>query len=410
MGVIRIRESGERPGGWNAKVSFDYGPEHDITIDDPFTKAEKQQLEWYFEKYPQYPFRREEEANKVAKSITNYGESLFHRVFEENLQVNFQYRECRQSGLEGVRLEIAGSPKFHSLHWEALKDPERWKPLALLSTIVRQNLTPPSEYARMRSSPIINLLVVTARPLGIDDSAGYHIISRSLVDALSNADLHVQVDILRPGTYKELENHLRKKDVGFYHVIHFDIHGKVYSYEELQQDQKRLNCFQLQQRYGRQDIQSYEGNKAFLFFESEVDNKSDLVEAKELSESLVECHVPIVILNACQSSKQIGDQETSLGSCLMQAGIQLVLAMDYSVNIRAAKLLMSTLYKQLFAKDELPIAIRHSRTELYNDKERNGFLEQPIRLEDLIIPVIYQNKTEPLKLSIREFTDEEEMI
>jgi hypothetical protein len=35
--------------------------------------------------------------------------------------------------------------------------------------------------------------------------------------------------------------------------------------------------------------------------------------------------VPITILNACQSGKQIGSSETSLGSRLMQVGVQLVL-------------------------------------------------------------------------------------
>jgi CHAT domain/Tetratricopeptide repeat len=409
MGVIRIRESGERPDGWNATVSFDYGPEYDISICDPFSEAERQQLEWYFEKYPQYPFKRHDEARNVAHSIASYGVSLFQQIFSENSQVNFHYKAFRQSGLEVLRLEIAGSPKFHALYWEALKDPERSRPLVLLTTIVRQNLTPPSEYAPVRSSPIINLLVVTARPWGKDDPAAYRIISRPLVDSLRNANLHIQIDILRPGTYKQFENHLRKMGVGYYHIIHFDMHGKVSSYEELQQDQEELKCYQFQMRYARQEIQPYQDTKAFLFFESEEDNKADLVEAKELSDLVAEYLVPIVILNACQSGKQAGDQKISLGSYLMQAGVQLVLAISYSMNIHAAGLLMSTLYSQLFFKDELISAIGYARTELFNNKERKGFLEQPIYIEDWLLPVIYQNQTQPLKLNMRKFTDEEEI-
>lgn len=410
MAVIRIRESMEILDGWNAAVSFDYGPEYDVTVHDPFSKTEEELLEWYFEKYPQYPRLRQGKASEVANSITTYGELLFQQVFGQNLQINFHYRNLVQSGLQALRIEIAGSPKFHALHWESLKDPELPLPLVLQATIVRQNLNPPALYAQVRSSPTINLLIVTARPRGKDDPAGYRTISRPLVEALRNANLRVKVKILRPGTYKALKNHLDSIDAGYYHVIHFDMHGKVYTYDDLLQDQKRLACYQLRHRYGRQvkDIQPYEGIEAFLLFESEEDNKADLVEAKELANLLVNHQIPIAILNACQSGKQVGDRETSLGSHLMQAGVQLVLAMGYSVNIRATELLMSTLYQQLFANDELPIAIRSARIELYNDKMRLGFLEQAIDLEDWLLPVIYQNQTQPLKLSVREFTSEEE--
>ncbi len=61
---------------------------------------------------------------------------------------------------------------------------------------------------------------------------------------------------------------------------------------------------------------------------------------------LIEHRIPIAILNACQSGKQVGASETSLGSRLMQAGVQLVLAMGYSVTVSAAELLMKTLYEQ----------------------------------------------------------------
>ena len=74
------------------------------------------------------------------------------------------------------------------------------------------------------------------------------------------------------------------------------------------------------------------------------------------------------MLNACQSGKQVGDSETSLGSRLMQAGVQLVLAMGYSVTVSAAELLMSTLYGKLFAGHDLAAAIRRARLELYNRK------------------------------------------
>ena len=221
---------------------------------------------------------------------------------------------------------------------------------------------------------------------------------------------------MRPGTYKALENHLSnitaKHGEGYYHVIHFDVHGAVLTYEQFNHIQKAPAGNPLKyQRYGRGEIQPYEGVKAFLSFEADNDEQkqqSDLVEASELANLLVKHHIPITILNACQSGKQIGERETSLGSHLIQAGLQLVLAMGYSVTVSAAELLMSTLYQHLFAGDDLAVAIRHARAELYNNKERRAYFDQKIDLEDWLLPVVYQNQ--PVTLQPREFTPEERSV
>src|SRR5260221_5277116 len=89
----------------------------------------------------------------------------------------------------------------------------------------------------------------------------------------------------------------------------------------------------------------------------------------------------------------------------MQAGVQLVLAMGYSVTVSAAELLMKTLYQHLFAGEELSAAIRHARTELYNHKARRAYFEQQIDLEDWLLPVVYQNQ--PVHVQAREVTPRE---
>jgi tetratricopeptide (TPR) repeat protein len=377
MAWIHIQERAGGQGGSNAVVSFDNSPEYPITISNPFSEKEEQELEWYFEEHVAFPFIKKVHAQTAAASITTYGEVLFKQVFGDQ-DIYAEFRVLMKAGLNNLQLEIAGSPKFHALHWEALKDPKLSQPLTLQAAMVRKNLKPQSLPVSVRPSPTINLLIVTARPSGTRD-IGYRTISRPLVEALRNANLRVQVEILRPGTYKALENHLgeitAKHGEGYYHVIHFDVHGAVFN------------------------------NKAYLFFEGEQDNKVGSVKAIELANLLRSHKVPIAILNACQSGKQIGDRETSLGSHLVQAGVQLVLAMGYSVTVSAAELLMSTLYRHLFAGDDLAVAIRHARTELYNNKERRAYFDQNIDLEDWLLPVVYQNQ--PVTLQPREFTQEE---
>ena len=138
------------------------------------------------------------------------------------------YRAATQGNLAELTVEIAGSPAFQQLHWEALKDPKLAQPLALQATFVRRNLTPQPIKARLREAPTVNVLLVTARPGGARD-VGYRTIARPLVETLRQAKLRVQVEILRPGTYEALVRHLEavqeRHGPGYYHVIHFDVHG-----------------------------------------------------------------------------------------------------------------------------------------------------------------------------------------
>jgi len=415
MACITIRERDPQPDGSNACLVFEHGEEYPITVSNPFSAEEEARLEWYFERHVRFPFTRQVQAREAAGSIMAYGEALFDQVFADR-RAYARYQEALQGGIEHLVFEVAGSPGFHALHWEALKDPDLPQALALQAPVVRRNLRPQAVRAGVRVSPTINLLVVTARPGGARD-VGYRTISRPLVEGLRRAGVPVRVDILRPGTYRALVDHLEairdEHGSGYYHVIHFDVHGALFSYEQLQKGAK-ADRFLFQARYGRDDVAPYEGLKAFLSLEGAKEGQSDPVEAQELAGLLVNHQVPIVILNACRSGKQVraeaGDaavetRETSLGSRLMDAGVQMVLAMGYSVTVSAAEVLMTTLYEQLFAGQELSAAIRRARLELYNRKGRRAYFNQTVDLEDWLLPVVYQNQAQ--RLQVREFTPEE---
>ncbi len=263
MTTITIRErTSPGPNGENATVSFDGGPQYDITVSDPFSEQQERQLEWYFEEHLVYPFTDQVKAEHCGESVTEYGETLFQQVFVDNHEVYSEYKDCVRNGLNHVQIEIAGSPSFHRWHWESLKDPKFERPLVLQATLVRKNLLPQNTKVTLRPSTTINILIVTARPSGKGE-IGYRTISRPMVEALRTANVPVQIDILRPGTYKALYEHLResteKHDVGYYHVIHLDLHGAVFSCEQYNAIQEQLHAsphlYQDGARYGRSEIE-----------------------------------------------------------------------------------------------------------------------------------------------------------
>ena len=419
MGLITIREKPIAANGTTAALtatatmSFDHGPEYSITVSDPFSKEEEAELEWYFEEHLRYPFLNQVRAQHAAQSISHYGERLFEQVITDQ-DIYTEYKQCIQNGLNTLQIEVIGSPQFHRWHWEALKDPKLPKALVLYGgTMVRKNRVPQTLKADVRPSPTINLLIIVARPFGKRD-VGYRTISRPLVETLRQAQVPIQIDIIRPGTYQALDSHLRettsRHGVGYYHVIHFDVHGAVLPYQDIAEGQQ-ANRYLYQHPYGRSVLEPYEGEQAFLFLEDQQEDKADPVRAQDLANLLLSHHIPIAILNACQSGKEPGTtelsiSESSLGSRLMQAGIQLVLAMGYSVTVSAAELLMRTFYQQLFDQHELTIAISQARQELFNNKERQAYFDQKIHLEDWLLPIVYQNQSQ--QLTTRAFTAQEE--
>jgi tetratricopeptide (TPR) repeat protein len=419
MAVITIREQGKTETGFDATLAIE-GNNYQITVSDPFKEKEEQELEWYFEDWLRYPILEQVKADKAAASVKQYGQELFKQVFQTNINAYSQYSQLR-GDLSQVQIEIESiTPEFHAIHWKALQDPDLPRPLSIDSILIRKSVKPAVIEARVREFPTVNLLVVTARP-NADEDVGYRTISRPLVEAIRNAKLRVKIELLRPGTYEALARHLESKGSGYYHIVHFDVHGALKSYQDFQKGVE-ANRYIYAARYGRGKIEQYEGLKAFLALEGENKGEYDLVEASEIANLLTGKGIPVCILNACQSGKQLrspltplnkevkddweDNRETSLGSRLMNAGMQMVVAMSYSVTVTAAEIMMRQIYQHLFDNQDINQAIRLGRRELYCRKGRRAYYNTEIDLEDWLLPVTYCNGQ--VDFNLREFTPEEE--
>ncbi len=406
MPTITICEGQKTDDGFKATVSVDRQTRREIAVQDPFDEKREQALEFYFEEWIRFPQDRYVEAKRAEESIREYGEALFEQVFRRNADAYSDYQRACRGGLTNLRIEIAGeSPEFQALHWEAMRSPGQM-PLAVECVFTRKRFQQVPIEIELKASPVINLLVVTARP-DEEDDAGYRTISRPLMEAIQQGQLRVNVELLRPGTFQALSEHLEGK-AGFYHIIHFDVHGGLMTYEQFKTGVKQ-DRYVLDGRFGRGEMAAYDGLKAFLFLEGKRKGEADPVAAEELAALLTNKGVPICILNACQSGKQAraelpGEEarETSLGSRLMAAGVQMVVAMGYSVTVSAAALMMTKLYGELVAQKGaekgIPEAIRLGRKALYNQKERRVYFDQRVPLEDWLLPVVYANREVDMRL------------
>ena len=407
--VVTIREEQKTDSGFAATLAIDGGGNFPIEIQDPFSPQQERELEWYFEGWLRTPFSDRVIAERAAASIKTYGEALFAQVFRADADAYVRYCAVRD-GADPLQIEIEGkTPEFQALHWEAMRDPQLSRPFAVDCWMARKSLTATPIRAVAQPSPTINVLVVTARP-DEEEDVGYRTISRPLIEALRNARVRVNVDLLRPGTFQALSEQLDQKPKGYYHLVHFDAHGALLTYEQLQEGVERNRLFN--ERFGRSDLAAYAGVKAFLFLEGEQKGKADPVEASELAALLNNKGIPICLLNACQSGKQVrlaeevDTRETSLGSRLMTAGLQMVVAMGYSVTVTAAEKLMRRLYGELFAGEPVAVAVQRGRKELFNLKERRAYFRQTVDLEDWLLPVAYGERE--VKLEVLPLPPEEE--
>ena len=401
MTQITIRQTGVLSVAPNAEISFDGEPGFPVTVENPFSAAEEERLAWYFEKWLNFPFTDGVKAAQAAASVRGYGETLFRQLVLDDERAYSRYQQALSQGVATLQFQIVGDPSFHGLHWEALWDPARPQPFVLDAGLIRSGIEVVPQRLTSKESATINLLLVTARPHGGRD-VGYRTIQRPLVELLHRTQLPVQVDLVRPGTWRALVDHLRatkeRHGAGHYQIIHFDLHGAVLpkaaltAVAELSPHSYKVR---LAARYARPNLTDpdpfAQRPTAWLFFEDETGDDLDAASAKEVADLLLDHGIPIAILNACQSGQETGDAETSLGSRLLQAGVQTVVAMSYSVTVSGATALMGALYRHLFQPPhDLLTALAAGRTALHHEKARKAGYNQQIELEDWLLPVLYQ--------------------
>ena len=383
LSLIETDYSPSAPAIWTVSLLF-HSQDHTLIfercnfqVQDPYSATQAANLEWYFEEFLKNPLVEGVRFDAAARSIIDYGESLFNQLFPRK----DEWDVCGEFFAEGspVCISIHGGPAFQSLHWEALKHPFRDTPFSLHMSILRNvedfglPSIPKPVAASMPSPSPLNILLLVARPRGARD-VEYRSISRPLVECLSGPHLDCNIDLVRPGTLSALERQLKERPKGFYDVIHFDLHGIVTHYDPLLHDH----------------LPPFQGTKSFLIFQR-GETSEDWVDAHRVAGILTEHHISAAILNACQSGRETGDPESSLASVLSRSGVSFVLGMCYSITVDAAVSAIAAVYQGFSRGKTWAECVIDARKDLWRNKERTAYYGKKIVLEDWLLPVAYIN-------------------
>lgn len=256
QGIRAFGSSDEATGDekcWPADVALEYDLVREaVRVFDPFTTSQAAECRWYLEKYAsQDPFESER-ASKVAESIRMYASQLHGQLLLDGV---FEAQELGPEDTQTLKIDIVDSAdaKFvgksmHVLHWELLEQtllwPENFDRITVRRIVPKTaGLVPDNGGSRAEiksSTSQLNILLVVARDT-TDNSTKYRDVNpfetlkvllalqKSL--KLSYAQTRLNVQVVRPSTYEALRQLLERSaewnGKGYFHVVHFDVHGRV---------------------------------------------------------------------------------------------------------------------------------------------------------------------------------------
>jgi hypothetical protein len=206
----------------------------------------EEKLRWYIEDFVVKNPLEIPEAKKASENLRKYASILFGAL-------NTGSALPTQETAYHLSLRIEESSSVHSLfnrfRWEILQDikklPEKSgisgiSVLRIVKTTCRRQ-GHGSDDGGVDPRTTTNILAVTARPLGSTDIE-HRLITRSILEVVQKTNFvaleaakqgetranSIKFEISRPGTFDALKQCLAGQAVGFYNIVHLDLHGEVH--------------------------------------------------------------------------------------------------------------------------------------------------------------------------------------
>ncbi|HEX5965754.1 MAG TPA: tetratricopeptide repeat protein, partial [Pyrinomonadaceae bacterium] len=263
------------------------------------------------------------------------------------------------------------------LPWELLHDGEAYLFQGAKPMRVRRRLP----NTKVLDVPVvatpIRILLVTARPE--DDECGFldHRTSAlPLVEATESLPGLVKIQILSPPTLPALRAELdrARSENKPYHVVHFDGYGGF---------DRELGmgglCFE-----NPEDTDKLENRGHVTVF------------TNELGPLLRDHRIPLVFLEACQTA-QAEKASESVASEFLKVGVASVVAMSHNLLLETTARFVRAFYKTLAEGERVGDAMLAGQRVLKDNTFRGRiFGAGEVRLEDWFVPVLYQEKDDPV--------------
>jgi tetratricopeptide (TPR) repeat protein len=344
-------------------------------LTSPIGPIEKDDLDWYLEKYRLWPtsvFR--ERARNIEERFPVWGGRIRDALVNDTTRNVFK-RWQESDGISDRRFTVltddvnGGAAQLLSIPWELLHDGRD----VLVQRCVRRE-------ERADVLPIsapIRVLLITARTGRRD--VDHRVCARSLFDAFDTLGNLAEITVLQPATVNAMRDALERATAKEcpYHVVHFDGHG-------------------------RYDKDNATGG---LVFENDAtvhlakNRRSSFCPAADFAAALKQFRVPVAILQACQTAATDTDVTASVAGRLNREGVPTVLAMSHSVLVETARRFFTVFYRELVSGVRVGTAMLKAQQELRTGDFRIHVFKHELRLQDWFVPVLFQDEDPVLVLA-----------
>ncbi|KAH7140266.1 hypothetical protein B0J13DRAFT_637726 [Dactylonectria estremocensis] len=389
-------------GGWIVDVLKNGATvQRNIRLTDPLTSEEKATCRWYLQKYAQkYPFSVEKAA-KAEALLSKYPLQLL-RQLPLRMAVLSHLKDGAYS-INPVTLSIdihqldngdKGQPEcgVNQLFWETLEYEGLWSHpnwhVVVRRCMRHQQRDSMSRTERMGSwvkddvSQTLNVLLVIARDLK-DDPSAYEDASPSIAmktllkmrDMLNQRKqgIKLNIEIARPGTFQSFKEHLQNAEnvhgPGYFHIVHFDMHGKV------------LTQSGTATKYG------------LLYFADPDSGKTSPVPGLNIAKILKLHQVRFAVINSCESAKESYGVDANIARQFLNHGLQSVIGMSFKIASSAVAIFLERFYKQLlFEGDSFSASAAGGRRALRENPMRPTRYGSQSHLNDYFVVVAYDRE------------------
>ncbi|KAB5578599.1 hypothetical protein GE09DRAFT_556579 [Coniochaeta sp. 2T2.1] len=364
----------------------------DVHVTDPLTPDQTSTCRWYLEQYVQSsPFAggkaREAEMHLKEYPLRLLSQLPLRRILRPHLEVAaYQLADSVLLSIEVIEDEEGRSANsIHGLLWETLEDSELWDHPSW-EVVVHRSIKPCTSDAGSnphRISPFkcgngkseFNVLLVVARDLTHNPSLYSDVDASVATNALlqiqkglgeTNGKIQLNVEIVRPGTLAAFREHLQRAGNGYFHLVHFDMHGRV-------------------------GLRKGTASKAaFLYFSDPKSQETRPVPGHSVASILGKHNVPFAVLNSCESARASTADDANIAAQFLKHGVRGTIGMPFKIASSAAAIFLEHFYRALLLGHvSFPVAAAAGRKALRLRPIRPTRYGLQLPLRDHFVAVAY---------------------